>query len=143
MKTDVVNTGDITRSWFVVDATDKVLGRLSSRIATVLVGKNTTQYSPNQDHGDHVIVINCEKVRLTGKKTVMKQYFRHSGYPGGDKLRSFGKQMEIDPAQVIVHAVRGMVPKTTLGRKIMKKLHVYKGSEHPHGAQQPVELALK
>jgi large subunit ribosomal protein L13 len=104
------------------------------------MGKGKPAYSPNQDHGDYVVVVNSEKVRLTGKKADTKQYFRHSRYPGGGKVRSFRMLMQHDPAVVVVHAVRGMVPKTVLGRKIMKKLHVYPGSDHPHAAQKPQQF---
>jgi len=140
MKTVVVNPKNINRSWFIVDATDQILGRLASRVASILIGKNKPAYSPNQDHGDYVVVINAEKIRLTGKKPLTKEYFSHSRHPGHERYRPFGTQMRIDPTRVITHAVKGMVPKTTLGRHMLKKLHVYKGKEHPHGAQKPREL---
>ncbi|MBD3390937.1 MAG: 50S ribosomal protein L13 [Chitinivibrionales bacterium] len=142
MRTTVVNTKDIARTWYVVDADDKVLGRLASTIASVLVGKGKPSYSPNQDHGDHVIVVNSEKVKLTGTKAETKTYFRHSKYPAGAKTRSYWEQMQLDPTAVVTHAVRGMVPKTTLGRRIMKKLHVYAGDSHPHAAQKPQPLPV-
>ncbi|MBN2037821.1 MAG: 50S ribosomal protein L13 [Chitinispirillaceae bacterium] len=142
MKTAVVNGSSIQRGWFVVDATNQMVGRLSSKVATILIGKNKTAYSPNQDHGDHVIVINAEKIRLSGTKPQVKNYFRHSRYPGGGKIRSFKEQMIKDPAEVIRHAVHGMVPKNALGRSIIKKLHVYKGAAHPHGAQMPKPVSL-
>jgi large subunit ribosomal protein L13 len=143
MKTTVANSKDITYSWYVVDAKDKILGRLASKVAATLIGKSKPSYSPNQDHGDHVIIINSEKIRLTGKKSETKHYFRHSTYPGGAKLRSYKEQMQRDPTQIIKHAVRGMVPKTTLGRKIMKKLHIYAGDSHPHAAQKPQPLTIE
>jgi large subunit ribosomal protein L13 len=140
--TAVVDTKSIPRAWYLVDATDMVLGRLASRVALLLTGKAKPVYSPNQDHGDYVIVVNSEKVRLTGKKAETKEYFRHSGYSGGEKVRSFRVQMQVDPTAVILHAVRGLVPKTALGRRIMRKLHVYAGSEHPHAAQRPQHVEL-
>jgi len=142
MKTVVVNTDDIKRKWYVVDANNKIVGRLASHLATVLTGKNKPAFSPNQDHGDNIIVINADGVRLTGKKADTKTYFHHTGYAGGKKERPFKKQMTLDSRQVILHAVRGMVPKTKLGRAVIKKLHVYKTGEHPHIAQQPEVLSL-
>jgi large subunit ribosomal protein L13 len=142
MKTVVVNTDDIGRKWYVVDAKNKVVGRLASRLASKLTGKGKAAFSPNQDHGDYIIVINSDNVRLTGKKADMKTYFHHTGYAGGKKERPFKKQMALDSRQVILHAVRGMVPKTKLGRAVMKKLHVYKKDIHPHAAQQPELLSL-
>ncbi len=142
MKTVVVNTKTIERKWFVVDASDIVLGRLASNVASALMGKNKVAYSPNQDHGDFVIIVNANKVRLTGRKPEMKTYFRHSTYPGGEKIRPFKKQMELDPTQVVIGAVKGMVPKNALGRQIMRKLHVYADAEHPHAAQQPEPLTF-
>ncbi len=143
MKTVVVNTKSIERKWYVIDASNMVLGRLSSTIANLLIGKTKPAYSPNQDHGDHVIVINASKVILTGRKAETKSYFRHSGFPGGEKIRPFKKQMELDPTAVIKLAVKGMVPKTTLGRQILSKLHVYAGDNHPHAAQKPEPFAIK
>ncbi|MBD3317804.1 MAG: 50S ribosomal protein L13 [Chitinivibrionales bacterium] len=131
------------RKWYVVDATDQVLGRLASRVALKLMGKEKPTYSPHEDHGDHIVVLNAAKVFLSGRKPETKEYFRHSKYPGGGKSRTYREQMEKDPAGVISHAVRGMIPKTTLGRQIFKKLHVYGGNEHPHASQKPTELSLK
>jgi large subunit ribosomal protein L13 len=142
MKTIVVNKDAITRKWYVVDANKKIVGRLASRLAQLLTGKGKAAFSPNQDHGDNVIVINADGVRLSGKKAEMKTYFHHTGYAGGKKERPFKKQMALDSRQVILHAVRGMVPKTKLGRAVMKKLHVYKKDVHPHAAQQPEPLTL-
>jgi large subunit ribosomal protein L13 len=142
MKTVVANTSDIQRQWYVVDAAELPLGRLASEVAGLLIGKKKPAYSPNQDHGDNVIVLNADKVRLTGRKAETKAYFRHSQYPGGAKLRPYKEQMAADSTEVVRHAVRGMVPKTTLGRAIFKKLHVYSGPEHPHSAQRPQELSL-
>jgi len=142
MKTVVINEKQIARKWYVVDATDMVIGRLASKVAGVLMGKGKPAYSPNQDHGDHIIIVNADKVRLTGTKAETKSYFRHSGYPGGEKTRSFKEQMAADSRKVVSHAVWGMIPKTTLGRQIFSKLHLYSGDTHPHTAQKPEALQL-
>jgi large subunit ribosomal protein L13 len=142
MKTVVVNNQSIERKWYVVDASTFSLGRLASKVAQLLIGKGKVAYSPNQDHGDNIIVINADKVTLTGKKADTKFYFRHSQYPGGAKFRSFKEQMQIDSSQVVIHAVHGMVPKNARGRAIMKKLHVYSGNQHPHTAQQPETVSI-
>jgi large subunit ribosomal protein L13 len=142
MKTVVVPTKSIIREWYIVDAADKIVGRLASKIAGILIGKGKPAYSPNQDHGDYVVIINADKVKLTGKKAELKTYFRHTMYPGGQKHRPFKEQMAKDSTKVITHAIHGMVPKTKLGRAIMKKLHVYKGTEYPHVAQQPKALPV-
>jgi large subunit ribosomal protein L13 len=142
MKTVVIGTKDIKRDWYIVDAADMIVGRLASKLAGILIGKDKPAFSPNQDHGDFIIVINADKVKLTGKKPELKTYFRHTQYPGGQKHRPFKEQMAKDSSQVIIHAVRGMVPKTKLGRAIMRKLHVYKDAAHPHTAQQPKALSL-
>jgi large subunit ribosomal protein L13 len=142
MKTVVVNSKSIKHDWYVVDASDQMVGRLASKVANLLIGKGKVAYSPNQDHGDFIIVINAEKVKLSGTKPEVKQYFRHSTYPGGGKFRSFKKQMELDATQVIFHAVHGMISKNALGRAMMKKLFVYKTAEHPHAAQKPSPISL-
>jgi large subunit ribosomal protein L13 len=142
MKTVVIDTKTIQHDWYVVDATDQMIGRLASKVANMLIGKSKVAYSPNQDHGDYVIVINAEKAKLSGKKPHTKRYFRHSQYPGGEKFRSFKEQMALDPTQVIRHAVYGMVSKNALGKAIMKKLHVYRNAEHPHKAQRPTTVSL-
>lgn len=142
MKTAVVNAKSIKRKWYVVDAGEMILGRLASKVAVILSGKGKPAYSPNQDHGDNVIIINADSVRLSSNKADKKQYFRHSFYPGGAKLRSFKEQMTLDSTKVIKDAVHGMLPKNTLGRKIISKLHVYKGDSHPHTAQKPEPLSL-
>lgn len=142
MKTVVVNEKSIKHGWVVVDATNQMVGRLASKVANILIGKSKVAYSPNQDHGDNVIIINAEKVKLSGTKPEVKSYFRHSTYPGGGKFRSFKEQMALDSTQVVRHAVHGMVSKNALGRAIMKKLHVYKNGEHPHAAQKPTSIAL-
>jgi large subunit ribosomal protein L13 len=141
MRTTVADTRSIVRKWYVIDAGEMVLGRLASRVASVLIGKGKPAYSPNQDHGDNVIVVNASNVRLTGKKAVQKTYFRHSRYPSGDKTRTLGEQRKLDATQVVIHAVRGMVPKNARGRAIMRKLHVYAGAGHPHEAQKPDRLS--
>jgi large subunit ribosomal protein L13 len=142
MKTVVVDTKTIKRGWYVVDAAELTLGRLASKAAHVLIGKGKPEYSPNQDHGDYLIIVNADKVNLSGIKPETKSYFRHSRYPGGGKERSFKEQMQLDSTQVVIHAVKGMVAKNARGRAIMRKLHVYSGAEHPHAAQQPKELKL-
>ncbi|MBN1576231.1 MAG: 50S ribosomal protein L13 [Chitinispirillaceae bacterium] len=142
MKTVVVPTSSIVRQWCIVDAASQTLGRLASKVAQLLIGKGKVAYSPNQDHGDNVIVINADKVKLTGIKPETKFYFRHSRYPGGAKFRSFREQMSVDASQVVIHAVHGMVAKNARGRAIMKKLHVYTGKQHPHTAQQPKPISV-
>ena len=125
------------RAWYVVDAADKVLGRLASRVARIITGKNKPEWTPHVDCGDHVVVINAAKVRVTGRKLEQKVYRRHTGYPGGLKEVTLGKQLAEKPERVIRAAVQGMVPKGILGRKMVTKLKVYPGSEHPHSAQKP------
>ncbi len=142
MKTVVVNTSSIERKWFVVDAQELVLGRLATEVTGLLMGKGKAAYSPNQDHGDYVIVVNADKVELTGNKADTKSYFRHSGKPGEEKFRPFKVQMELDASVVIKKAVHGMCPKTPLGRAIEKKLFVYSGADHPHAAQKPESITL-
>jgi large subunit ribosomal protein L13 len=142
MKTVVVDARKIERDWVVVDADGMALGRLASKAASILIGKGKPAYSPNQDHGDNLIILNSDKIMLTGTKSETKSYFRHSTYPGGGKTRSFKEQMTLDSTEVIYHAVKGMVSKNALGRAILKKLHVYKGAEHPHIAQQPKPIEI-
>ncbi|MFV1986298.1 MAG: 50S ribosomal protein L13 [Gemmatimonadota bacterium] len=137
MKTYSVKAGEIERSWYVVDAADQVLGRLSTEIARVLRGKHKPIYSPHLDTGDYVVVVNAERVRLTGKKADQKEYFRHSGYMGGERMIPFRRMQERHPERVIQLAVKGMLPKNTLGRHMLKKLKVYAGPEHPHAPQAP------
>ncbi len=141
-KTQSLGKAQIQKNWVVVDAEGQVLGRLTSRIANVLRGKNKTSYTPNMDCGDHVIVINAAKVRLTGKKMTDKTYIRHTGYPGGQRFASPRMVMEKDPRRVVEMAVRGMLPKNRLGREQFRNLYVYAGTEHPHAAQQPKEIKL-
>lgn len=142
MKTYTVSASEIEREWWVVDADDRVLGRLASKVARILRGKHKPTYSPHLDVGDHVIVVNAEKVRLTGNKEETKRYFRHSGYMGGDKSIPFSRMRERRPEWVIERAVKGMLPRGPLGRQMATKLRVYAGPEHPHEAQQPEPLEL-
>jgi large subunit ribosomal protein L13 len=141
MKTYSVKAGEIQRDWYVVDAKDQVLGRLATEIAHVLRGKHKPTFSPHLDLGDYVVVINAAEVRLTGKKAEQKEYFRHSGYMGGERLIPFRRMIERYPERVIRLAVKGMLPKNTLGRAMLKKLKVYPGPEHPHAPQRPQPLA--
>lgn len=134
---------DIRRKWFVVDAEGMVLGRLASTVATVLRGKHKAMYTPSMDTGDFVIVVNADKVAVTGNKETQKVYYRHSGYPGGLKETSYEKMMAEHPERIVQNAVKGMLPHNRLGRAMAKKLHVYAGPEHPHGAQKPEPLEIK
>jgi len=145
MKTFFAKEGDIDRKWLLVDAEGKVLGRLAVAIATVLMGKHKPTYTPNQDTGDFVVVVNAEKVRLTGKKMQEKVYSRWTGYPGGRRVTPVSKVFAREPTKVLREAVRRMLPKGILGRDMLLKLKIYAGPEHPHRAQRPeaVELALK
>ena len=140
MKTYMAKPAEVERKWYVVDATDMVLGRLASQVAAVLRGKNKPIYTPHVDTGDYVIVINTDKVALTGKKLEKKYYRYHTGYIGGLKEVQYKKLMAEKPEFVVYKAVKGMLPKNAIGRTMIKKLHVYAGNEHNHQAQQPVEL---
>ena len=142
MKTYSAKTGEVNQDWFVVDAADKTLGRLASEIAHRLRGKHKPEYTPHVDAGDYIVVINAEKIKVTGAKTTDKMYHRHTGYPGGLKSISFEKLIEKAPERVIQGAVKGMLPRNPLGRAMFKKLKVYAGSEHPHAAQQPQALNI-
>lgn len=137
MRTYTPKPGDVQRDWLVVDATDVVLGRLASHVATLLRGKHKPTFAPHVDGGDFVIVINAEKVALSGNKREQKLAYRHSGYPGGLRSVAYGELLEKNPERAVEKAVRGMLPKTTLGRAQLGKLKVYRGAEHPHAAQQP------
>lgn len=143
MKTYMAKPSEVTRKWYVIDAKDKTLGRLASQVASILKGKHLPTYTPHVDTGDHVIIINAEKIRLTGKKLQDKKYYRHSGYPGGIKSTTAGELLQRHPERVIKSAVWGMLPHNRLGRKMIKKMKIYVGSEHPHEAQQPVTYELK
>jgi large subunit ribosomal protein L13 len=142
MKTYTPKVSDIQRRWLLVDAEDKVLGRLASEIAQVLRGKHKPLFTPHLDMGDFVIVVNADKVRLTGSKAEKKTYFRHSGYMGGDRLIPFRDMQEKHPERIIDLAVKGMLPKNNLGRLMRRKLKVYAGPDHPHTAQQPQVLEI-
>lgn len=135
MKTYSPKAADIVRSWHVIDASGQTLGRLASEIAQLLKGKHKAYYAPHMDVGDYVVVINAEKVRVTGDKLESKMYYRHSGYPSGLRAVKLGKQLETFPSRVLEHAVRGMLPHNALGRSMYRKLKVYAGPTHPHGAQ--------
>lgn len=133
----------LNQQWFVVDAAEQRLGRLASAIAMILRGKNKPEYTPHMDTGDFVIVINAEKVRVTGKKRTQKVYLRHSGRPGGMKSETFAQLQARLPERIVEHAVKGMLPKNSLGRQLFTKLKVYAGADHPHQAQKPQELKIK
>ena len=141
-KTYLPNPATVQRDWYVVDAADQRLGRLATEIAMILRGKNKPQYTPHMDAGDFVVVINAEKVVVTGKKPAQKLYRRHSGRPGGMKTETFEHLQARLPERIIEKAVKGMLPKNNLGRQLFKKLKVYAGSEHPHSAQQPKALEI-
>jgi len=141
-KTTILKPDQLNKSWYVIDASGKTLGRLATRVATVLRGKNNPGYAPFMDCGDYVIVVNAGKVRVTGKKREDKVYWRHTGYPGGLKLTSFTEAMEKDPTFAVRNAVKGMLPRNRLGRRLLKKLKVYGGPGHPHESQEPAELEL-
>ena len=142
MKTYTARAEDMDQEWFLVNAEGKTLGRLASEIAQVLRGKHKPIYTPHLDCGDYVIVVNAEKVQVTGRKLDQKMYYRHTGYPGGIKSISLRNQLQKHPERVLQAAVRGMLPKNRLGRKMLKKLKVYAGDSHPHQAQQPKSLEL-
>jgi large subunit ribosomal protein L13 len=142
-KTYVPDQASIEPTWYVVDAADQRLGRLATEIARILRGKNKPTYTPYMDTGDFVIVVNAEKVQVTGKKRSQKLYRRHSGRPGGMKIENFEKLQARIPERIIEQAVRGMLPKNSLGRKLFTKLKVYQGSEHPHAAQKPQSITIE
>lgn len=142
MPTYMAKPGEIPRTWHLVDANGKVLGRLASEVAMLLRGKRKPAFTPHQDVGDFVVVINAGKVRLTGNKLRDKVYYRYSGYPGGLKAVTAGKLLQTHPTRVVEHAVRGMLPKSKMGDLLIRKLKVYGGAEHPHQAQRPAPLAI-
>lgn len=143
MKTYSAKPGEVERKWYIIDADGVVLGRLASKVAQILRGKDKPQFTPHVDTGDFVVVINAEKVKVTGNKRAAKEYFTHSGFPGGLKSETFEEAIAKHPERVIEHAVKGMLPKTTLGRAQALKLKVYAGPEHPHAAQQPEKIAME
>jgi len=140
--TRFIKTEDADRKWYVIDANNQVLGRLAAQVAQVIRGKKKPIFTPNMDTGDFVIILNADKIRMTGKRESQKTYFSHSGYPGGLKTRSFSDMMQKKPEFVIHHAVKGMLPKNRLGRQLIKKLKVYAGDSHPHAAQKPEPLSF-
>ena len=142
MKTVSAKPETVERNWFVVDATDKVLGRLATELARRLRGKHKPEYTPHVDTGDYIVVVNAEKVRVTGNKATDKVYYRHTGYPGGIKAINFEKLIKTAPKRAIEHAVKGMLPRGPLGRDMYRKLKVYAGPEHRHAAQQPQPLEI-
>ena len=142
MKTHTPRVSEIERRWWLVDATDKPLGRLATELARILRGKHKPIYTPHLDTGDYVVILNADKVRLTGSKADSKTYFRHSGYIGGDKHIPFRRMIETHPERVLELAVKGMLPKNTLGRAMRMKLKVYAGSDHPHQGQDPQPLEI-
>ena len=142
MKTVSVRQQDVTHGWYVVDATDQTLGRLATEIAHRLRGKHKAEYTPHVDTGDYVIVVNAEKVFVSGNKETKKIYYRHSGYPGGIKSTSLKRLREAKPEELLEKAVKGMLPRNPLGRAVFRKLKVYAGDSHPHGAQQPKTMVI-
>ena len=143
MKTQYAKPGEVEREWLLIDAEGMVLGRLAAEVAKILRGKNKPQYTPHVDTGDFVIVINAEKIKVTGQKVSDKEYYHHTGHPGGLKKETLAEAMAKHPERVIEHAVKGMLPKNTLGRAMGKKLKVYVGPDHPHAAQQPRKIELE
>ena len=142
MKTYTPNVTEIERRWWIVDATDKPLGRLATEVARILRGKHKPIFTPHLDTGDHVVVINASRIKLTGKKADQKEYFRHSGYMGGERFIPFRRMLATHPERVIELAVKGMMPKNALGKNMVKKLKVYAGTEHPHQSQKPETLEI-
>ena len=142
MKTESIKSSEVVRNWYLVDAKDKTLGRLASGIAQILRGKNKVNFTPHMDMSDFIVVVNADKVVLTGNKENSKEYWRHTGYPGGQKTVSYKKMLEIYPDRVISNAVKGMLPHNKLGRKLLKHLKVYRGDNHPHEAQNPEKLTI-
>ena len=142
MNTKSYKLDSLEKSWLLVDASDKTLGRLSTYIAKILMGKNKPEYTPHNDIGDYVVVINAEKIKVTGNKNEQKTYYRHSGYPGGIKSKNFNDLITSYPERIITSAVKGMLPKNKLSKSVIKKLKVYKGETHPHSAQNPVKQEI-
>lgn len=140
-KTLSAKPADVQHDWVIVDADGEILGRLATRIADALRGKGKTNFTPHVDTGDYVVVINCDRIRVTGQKLDQKIYYRHSGYPGGLRERTLAEQLERDSTEVVRHAVKGMLPKSKLGAAQLRKLKLYRGADHPHEAQQPRPLA--
>ena len=142
MDTKSYKIDSLDKGWLLVDASDKTLGRLSTNIAKILMGKNKPEYTPHNDVGDYVVVINAEKIKVTGNKSEQKMYYRHTGYPGGIKSQNFNDLIASYPDRIITSAVKGMLPKNKLSNSVIKKLKVYTGESHPHSAQNPVKLEI-
>ena len=142
MKTKSYKNTDIEKKWLLLDASNKTLGRLSAKISSILMGKNKARYTPHNDLGDYIVVINAEKVKVTGNKDIQKKYYRHSGYPGGLKSSTFSEIIEKNPEDIILKAVKGMLPKNKLSNSMISKLKVYKGENHPHIGQNPHKIEL-
>jgi large subunit ribosomal protein L13 len=142
MKTFSAKPQDITQEWFIVDAKDKILGRLAAKLAHILRGKHKVIFTPHMDTGDFVVVTNADKLVVSGQKTAQKIYYRHTGYPGGIYSRTFSQMLDKCPEKILIHAVKGMLPKGPLGYAMLKKLKVYAGESHPHNAQQPKTLEI-
>ncbi len=142
MDTKSYKVDSLDKGWLLVDASDKTLGRLSTNIAKILMGKNKPEYTPHNDVGDYVVVINAEKIKVTGNKNEQKMYYRHTGYPGGIKSQNFNDLIASYPDRIITSAVKGMLPKNKLSNSVIKKLKVYKGESHPHKAQNPLKLEI-
>ena len=142
MKTKSYKNTDLDKKWLLLDARNETLGRLSSKIASILMGKNKAQYTPHNDLGDYVVVVNAEKIRITGNKDIQKKYYKHSGYPGGLKSSTFSEIIEKNPENLILKAVRGMLPKNKLSSSMISKLKVYEGDDHPHAGQNPIKIEL-
>ena len=142
MKTKSYKNTDLEKKWLLLDASEKTLGRLSAKISSILMGKNKAQYTPHNDLGDYIVVVNAEKVKVTGNKDIQKKYYRHSGYPGGLKSSSFSEIIEKNPEEIILKAVKGMLPKNKLSNSMISKLKVYKGENHPHIGQNPHKIEL-
>ena len=142
MKTKSYKNTDLEKKWLLLDASDKTLGRICAKISSILMGKNKAQYTPHNDLGDYIVIINAEKVKVTGNKDIQKKYYRHSGYPGGLKSSTFSEIIEKNPEDIILKAVKGMLPKNKLSNSMISKLKVYKGENHPHIGQNPHKIEL-
>ena len=142
MKTKSYKNTDLDKKWLLLDARDETLGRLSSKIASILMGKNKAQYTPHNDLGDYIVVVNAEKIRVTGNKDIQKKYYKHTGYPGGLKSSTFSEIIEKNPENLILKAVKGMLPKNKLSNSMISKLKVYEGDNHPHAGQNPIKIEL-
>ena len=142
MRTKSYKNTDLDNNWLLLDSKDETLGRLSSKIASILMGKNKAQYTPHNDLGDYVVVVNAEKIKVTGNKNTQKRYYRHTGYPGGLKSSTFSEMIEKDPENTILKAVKGMLPKNKLSNSMISKLKIYAGDNHPHAGQNPIKIEL-